>query len=81
MDPHSEFNDAEVWEVLDEVQLGDSVRAMPFSLATDLSESRAVLSVGQTQLICLARAILKRSKILVIDEATANVDEETDAII
>ena len=67
--------------MLNDVHLGNYVRTTKYGLYTDLSESKAVLSVGQTQLLCLARAILRDSKILAVDEATANVDEETDAFI
>ena len=81
MDPLKEFKDDEIYGALDAVRLGDFVRTLPFELNTDLTENKAVFSVGQTQLICLARAVLKNSKILAVDEATANVDEETDAII
>ena len=77
----NQFKDDEIFRVLNDVRLADFVRTLAFGLDTDMTENKAVFSVGQTQLICLARAILKDSKILAIDEATANVDEETDAII
>lgn len=81
LDPFERYTDEECLRALEAVQLKDLVHQHASGLQQWINESGGNLSAGQCQLICVARAILKQSRILLIDEATANVDRETEKFI
>lgn len=77
LDPNNEYSDESLWKALDVVR----VKGLVKDLNENVGESGSHFSTGQKQLICLARALIRKTKILILDEATANVDPDTDELI
>ena len=81
LDFEEQFEDADLWRVLEDVQLRDFVEKLDGQLNYELLEQGSNVSVGERQLICLARVLLQENQIVILDEPTANVDPDTEQTI
>lgn len=81
LDPFGSQTDAEIWSVLEMISMKDVVQDLGNGLDSQVHDGGQNFSVGQRQLLCLARALLCDAKVMILDEATAAIDHETDELV